>query len=216
VLLAAGADPAERDRFHDQTAMEWVIERPKVAAVLAKAGAGIDIHLASAMGDVRRVDAFVRGNPEAVNARVTGSNKTFAGEGETPLALAARYGRRNAVEFLLARGALATNTPSPLPGAVQKGDRTIVQRLLGAGADPNSLGPHGYAALHAAAMSGNAAMIRLLLSRGARLDLKDKEHHGTPFDWAMYFKRPHAARLLRTRSRRSRRSSGAASERTGK
>jgi ankyrin repeat protein len=204
VLLAAGADPAERDRFHDQTAMEWVIERPKVAAVLAKAGASVDLHLACAMGDVDRVRAFVRTNPDAVHTRVEGPKKTIAGEGETPLTVAARYGQRKIVEFLLAQGALATSAPSPLPGAVHKRDRNLVQRLLRAGADPNTLGPHGHAALHAAAVYGNAAMIRLLLSHGAQLDLKDTEHHGTPFDWAVYHGHRRAAGLLRRRAGRSR------------
>jgi ankyrin repeat protein len=204
VLLAAGADPAERDRFHDQTAMEWVIEKPKVAAVLAKAGASVDIHLACAMGDVARVRAFVRNNPDAVHARVDGAKKTIAGEGETPLTVAARYGQRKIVEFLLVEGALATGVPSPLPGAVHKGDRLLVRRLLRAGADPNTLGPHGHAALHAAAVSGNAAMIRLLLSHGAQLDLRDTVHHGTPFDWAVYHGHQRAAGLLRKRAGRSR------------
>jgi ankyrin repeat protein len=204
VLLAAGADPAERDRFHDQTAMEWVIERPNVAAVLAKAGANVDIHLACAMGDVDWVRAFIRSNPDAVHARVDGARKTIAGEGETPLTVAARYGQGKTVEFLLAQGALAKSAPSPLPGAVHKGDRTLVRRLLRAGADPNTMGPHGHAALHAAAVYGNTAMIRLLLSHGARLDLKDAEHHGTPLDWALYHRHERAAGLLRKRASRSR------------
>jgi ankyrin repeat protein len=210
MLLAAGADPAERDRFHDQTAMEWVIEKPEVAAVLATAGASVDIHLACAMGDVKRVGAFVRHDPDAVHARVVGAKKTIAGEGETPLTVAARYGRRKIVDFLLAHGAQATSVPSPLPGAVHKGDRVLVQRLLRAGADPNILGPYGHAALHAAAVYGNLAMIRLLLSHGARLDLKDAEHDGMPLNWAVYHRHERAAALLRKhvgRSRRPRRTS---------
>jgi ankyrin repeat protein len=184
--------------------MEWVIERPKVAAVLAKAGARVDLHLACAMGDVDRVRAFVRTNLDAVHTRVEGQKKTFAGEGETPLTVAARYGQRKMIEFLLAQGAVATSAPSPLPSAVHKGDRNLVQRLLRAGADPNTLGSHGHAALHAAAVYGNAAMIRLLLSHGAQLDLRDTEHHGTPFDWAVYHGHPRAAGLLRKRAGRSR------------
>jgi ankyrin repeat protein len=203
-LLAAGADPEDRDRFHDQTAMEWVIERPKVAAALAKAGAGVDIYLACAMGDLRRVRAFVRSNPDAVHARVMGAKKTIAGEGETPLTVAARYGQRTIAEFLLSHGAVATSVPSPLPGAVHKGDRALVRMLLRAGVDPNALGPHGHAALHAAAVHGNTAMIRLLLSHGARLDLEDVEHHGTPLDWALYHRHARAAGLLREHAGRSR------------
>jgi hypothetical protein len=40
-------------------------------------------------------------------------------------------------------------------------------------------------------------MIRLLLSRGAHLDLRDREHHGTPLAWAEYHHHAPAARLLR-------------------
>src|SRR5262245_19358310 len=134
-LLDAGADPTWRDSFHDQTAMEWVIDKPKVAAVLAKAAGDLDIHLACAIGDLRRVRSLIGLNPDAINARLTGAQKTFAAARETPLCVAARYGQGRVVEFLLERGAKATSDPSPLPGAVHKGDRLIVTRLLKAGAD---------------------------------------------------------------------------------
>src|SRR6266540_6691339 len=50
VLLEAGADPASRDRFHDQTPAEWAIGRPAVMRELIRAGAEVDVFLASAMG----------------------------------------------------------------------------------------------------------------------------------------------------------------------
>jgi ankyrin repeat protein len=196
-LLAAGADPRVRDTFHDQTPAEWTIDRPDVVAVLAKAGADVDIHLASAMGDLRRVRALLLRAPNAINTRVTAKKKTIGAEGETPLGLAARYGQKRVVEFLLERGALARTDPSPLPGAVHRRDRIIVKRLLDAGADPNVFGPYGHAALHAAAVYGNLAMIRLLLSAGARLDLKDKDHDSTPLGWAEYHKHERAVRFLK-------------------
>jgi ankyrin repeat protein len=166
---------------------------------MARAGAGIDLHLACAMGDLRRVRAFVGSAPEAINAEVAGKEKIFGAEGETPLGIAARYGQKKVVEFLLAHGALAARHPSPLPGAVHKGDRTIVKRLLEAGADPNAFGPHGYGALYAAAVYGNLAMIQLLLSSGARLDLKDREHHSTPVGWAAYHHHRRAVAHLKAR-----------------
>ena len=198
-LLAAGADPQARDAFHHQTPVEWTIEKPKVVAVLAKAGAEIDLHLACALGDLRRVKAFVRNTPNAVNAKFAGKEKTFCAEGETPLGMAARYGQRQVVDFLLAQGASATGDPSPLPGAVAGGDRTIIKQLLGAGADPNAFGAHGYAALHAATIHGNLAMIRMVLSTGASLDLKDNEHHSTPVGWAAYHKHPRVVAFLKAR-----------------
>jgi ankyrin repeat protein len=198
-LLAAGADPRVRDTFHDQTPAEWTIERPDVVAVLAKAGADVDIHLASAAGDLGRVKAILRRAPSAINARVSEKKKTIGAEGETPLSLAARYGQRRVLEFLLEHGALATTDPSPLPGAVHRRDRVIVKRLLEAGADPNVFGPYGHAALHAAAVYGNLAMIRLLLSAGARLDLRDKDHDSTPLGWAEYHKHERAVQFLKAR-----------------
>jgi ankyrin repeat protein len=195
-LLAAGADPDARDAFHDQTPAVWTSQRPDVVAVIAKAGAGIDIFVACATGDLRRVKAFVRQDPAAIDARV-GKHKTIGAEGETPVAIAARYGRREVVEFLLGRGADAASSPSILPAAVHKGDRTIVKRLIDAGADPNALGADGHGALHIAAVYGKLPMIRLLLARGARLDLKDKEHDGTPYDWAVYHGHARAAAFLK-------------------
>lgn len=76
----------------------------------------------------------------------------------------------------------------------------MVTQLIRAGADPNAFGPHGHTALHAAAVYGNLAMIRLLLSSGARLDLKDKTFDDTPIGWAAHHKHERAVRFLRARS----------------
>jgi len=196
VLLAAGANPRQRDRYHKSTPIEWTLERPGVPKVIAKAGGGLNVFVAAAIGDRKTLLGLLRKNPRLLTARA-GKNKEFAGPGETPLGIAARFGQRAMVEFLLKAGASAETTPSPLPGAVYKGNLAIVRRLLQAGADPNVFGPHGYAALHAACIGGRLPMIRLLLSRGARLDLRDREHHGTPLDWAEYHHHVAAARLLR-------------------
>jgi ankyrin repeat protein len=198
-LLAAGADPTARDTFHKGTPAEWAGDRPDVVKLLAKAGGDVDIHLASAIGDLRRVRAIVRKNPRAVHAKIASRKRLLGALGETPLAIAARYGRGDIVAFLIDHGARAAIDPSPLPGAVYKGDRAIVERLLDAGADPNAFGPYGHAALHAATIHGKLPMIRLLLSRGARLDLKDKEHDGTALDWAVYHKHDRAAAFIKAR-----------------
>ncbi|HET7217888.1 MAG TPA: ankyrin repeat domain-containing protein [Vicinamibacterales bacterium] len=196
-LLAAGADPNQRDTFHHSTPAEWTTQRPDIVRVIANAGAGIDIFVACAIGDLRRVKALVRDDPGILEARV-GKDRAIGAEGETPLAIAARHGRGNIVAFLLAHGAHAAATPSILPGAVHRGDRGIVRHLIAAGADPNAFGPHGHAALHIAAVYGKMPMIRLLVAHGARFDLKDRVHDGTPYDWAVYHKHPRAAAYLKT------------------
>jgi ankyrin repeat protein len=197
-LLSAGANPRTLDRYHKSTPVEWTLERPRVAKVIADAAGGMTIFTAAALGDLSTVRALVRQTPRLVSARV-GKDKAFAGAGDTALGIAARYGHMSLVEFLLRAGASASTTPSPLPGAVHGGSPRIVRRLLDAGADPNAFGPQGHAALHIAGVYGKVPMIRLLVSRGARLDLRDREHGGTPLGWADYHKHEKAAAFLRER-----------------
>jgi ankyrin repeat protein len=40
--------------------------------------------------------------------------------------------------------------------------------------------------LHQAALYGHEEVVRLLVERGARLDIKDILFHGTPADWARH------------------------------
>jgi len=194
-LLKAGARATTRDRFHKSTPVEWTLERPAVARIIAAAAGRVDVFGAAALGDLRTVRALVRRDRRRLSARLPGG-KTIGGRGETALSIAARYGRREVVAFLLEAGAEVRVRPSPLPGAVQRQDRKIVKALLDAGADPNAMGPHGYAPLHAACLSGRLPMIRLLLARGARVDLRDDVHHATPLGWAEYFHHLQAAAYL--------------------
>jgi ankyrin repeat protein len=196
VLLAAGARPTTRDRYHKSTPVEWTLERPAVAKVISDAAGRPTIFSAAALGDLETVRALVRKAPRLVATRV-GKDKAFGGEGDTPLGIAARHGRRGVVMFLLKSGASATTDPSPLPGAVHSGDANIVRTLLDAGADPNAFGPHGHAALHIAGVYGKIPMLKLLLARGASLDLRDREYHGTPTGWAEYHGHTKAAAFLR-------------------
>jgi ankyrin repeat protein len=179
--------------------VEWASGKPEVVAALAGDAASRDLHLACALGDLRRVKAMLRKDPAAIDTPAVAKSTLIATPGETPLAVAARYGHRSVVEFLLEHGAAATVTPSPLPGAVHNGDRVIVRRLLRAGADPNLFGPHGHAALHAAAVYGKLPMLRLLLSHGARIDLQDREHQSTAVGWASYHGHERAAAFLKAR-----------------
>jgi hypothetical protein len=74
--------------------------------------------------------------------------------------------------------------------AAQFGHLEIVRMLLDAGVDPNRYSPpggHSHATpLHQAALAGHDAVARLLVERGARLDIEDIHHHATPSGWAAY------------------------------
>ena len=70
------------------------------------------------------------------------------------------------------------------------GHAVIVRMLLDAGEGPNRYNPVGghshTTPLHQAAGGGHEEVVRLLVERGARLDMKDVLWHGTPADWARY------------------------------
>jgi ankyrin repeat protein len=88
--------------------------------------------------------------------------------------------------------------------AAQHGHVDIVRLLLDAEEDPNRFNPDGNhphsTPLHQAVSGGHEAVVRLLVERGARLDIKDKIYRGTPLGWAIYEKQTGIEQYLRTHS----------------
>ena len=74
--------------------------------------------------------------------------------------------------------------------AAQHGHSEVVRLLLDAGEDPNRYnleGNHAHSTpLHQAVLTGNEAVVRLLVERGARLDIRDTIWQGTPLGWARH------------------------------
>ncbi len=74
--------------------------------------------------------------------------------------------------------------------AAQYGYAPTVEMLLDAGEDPNRFNPvggHSHSTpLHQAAGNGHLDVVKLLVARGARPDVKDILFGGTPADWAHY------------------------------
>lgn len=89
--------------------------------------------------------------------------------------------------------------------ASQHGRGEVVKLLLDAGEDPDRYNPVGFHAhstpLHQAAWAAHFDVVRMLVERGARLDLKDSHHEGTAADWAEYGGQKQIAEYLRTRER---------------
>ncbi|MBU0515627.1 MAG: ankyrin repeat domain-containing protein [Proteobacteria bacterium] len=136
---------------------------------------GPPVHRAAEIGDVPALSAILRADPRWVNA--------YDSVGDTPLHKAVIAGQEAAVGLLLSRGAWVNArrrwTTMELVGVPP-------YRVLGYGRT-EVLRPvpvkDGETALHLAAQYGRARIARLLLGRGARVDLRD--HTGwTPLHWA--------------------------------
>jgi ankyrin repeat protein len=99
---------------------------------------------------------------------------SLSADGATALGLPAFFGHRDAVQFLLDRGAridrTAKNPAFPfaaLHSAMSAGHKSIVDLLLARGANVNVREGSGMTVLHEAAGQGNVEYVRLLLSGGA-------------------------------------------------
>ena len=87
--------------------------------------------------------------------------------------------------------------------ASQFGHVEIVALLLDAGENPdryNPVGGHSHTTpLHQAAWEGHDSLVRLLVERGARVEIRDVLWHGTPADWARHAGRAELEAYLRVR-----------------
>jgi ankyrin repeat protein len=140
--------------------------------------------------------ALGHGELEAVEALIRRGAKV-------DLAAAAAMGRTDDARRALA-GADAPQRHRALAWAAQFGHVEIVRLLLDAGEDPSRYNPEGSHAhstpLHQAALAGHGDVVRLLVERGARLDMKDLHYQGTPQEWAEHAGRTEVAAYLRTRA----------------
>jgi uncharacterized protein len=167
--------------------------------VLLARGAELNIFEAAAAGQPARIGALEKSSP--------GSIRSFSHDGFTPLHLAAFFGQKAAVEFLLGRGvdvnATSTNPSAlrPIHSAVaHRGDPgvalEIAKALAAAGAEINVAQHGGWTPLHAAAFHGHAPMVEFLLARGA--DTSAKADNGqTALAMAISKKNDEATALLR-------------------
>ncbi len=116
------------------------------------------------------------------------------------LPVAAALGRIDDFQQLLA-GSGKEERHLSLALAAQFGQAEIVRRLLDAGEDPdryNPVGGHSHSTpLHQSAGGGHEEVVRLLVERGARLDLKDVLWRDTPAAWALHEGKARIAEYLR-------------------
>jgi len=147
-----------------------------------------------------------RANPDsameatALHGELEALNALIRRGGRINLPVAAALARIDEARAMLPR-AEARDRHLALALASQFGHVELVRLLLDAGEDPNRYNPvggHSHATpLHQAALGGYDELARLLVERGARLDLKDILWHGTPADWARHEGREQLEAYLR-------------------
>jgi hypothetical protein len=125
----------------------------------------------------------------ALHAEIAAVNALIGRGARIDLPVAAALGRIEDARRLLA-GASSEDRHLALSLGADFGHVEIVRSLLDAGEDPNRYNPVGghshTTPLHQAAGGGHDEVVRLLVERGARLDLKDILWRATPADWARH------------------------------
>ena len=118
------------------------------------------------------------------------------------MAVAAGLGRLDDVRQLLP-SASAEDRHRALALAAQLGHPDIVTLLVDAGEDPNRFNPPGTHAhtppIHQAIAANHPEVVKVLVGKGARLDIKDTIYQATPLGWAEYLGKQDIADYLRAR-----------------
>jgi ankyrin len=115
--------------------------------------------------------------------------------GAPPLHLAAMYGYKSVVDFLLQHGvgvdSSAEGAPTALHAAAMYSQFEIAKILIDHGADVNAVAPEeGVTPLHSTLMAKeqNLDLVRLLLDSGANANAVTLEHRFTPLQLALWSK----------------------------
>lgn len=190
VILDADPEPAARNQTltlvsTGRVPRECGVQLPLIDLLCDRgADPASAIHAAALHGEFAAVDTLIdRGAP-------------------IDLPIAAALGRVDDFNRLLPQ-ASKEERHLALALASQLGHVDIAALLLDAGEDPtryNPVGAHSHSTpLHQAAWNGDVSLVRLLVERGARVDIRDVLWHGTPADWASHAGRTELEAYLRAR-----------------
>jgi hypothetical protein len=190
VILDADPEPAARNQAlmlvsTGRVPRECGVQLPLINLLCDRgADPASAIHAAALHGEFAAVDALIhRGAP-------------------IDLPIAAALGRADDFNRLLPQ-ANKQERHLALALASQFGHVEIAALLLDAGEDSNRYNPvgaHSHSTpLHQAAWSGDESLVRLLVERGARVNIRDVLWHGTPADWASHAGHTEVEAYLRAR-----------------
>ena len=166
------------------TALHWAVHSDdlEMARLLIRAGARVNsanqdygvtpLSLACTNGSAPMIETLLEAGADA--------NITVR-EGETPLMTAARTGKLEAVNVLLARTVDVNvkeiwNGQTALMWAIAEGHAPVAQALVDAGADIHARSNGGFTPLLFAVRKGSLDIVRLLLARGADVNQATPEN----------------------------------------
>lgn len=185
LLIAAGADANARAKNTLRTPLLIAASYPSSVPVLELLlDHGADIHAKDRIGMHALGRAAVSADVEVVRFLVEhGCDPNEPGYGTT-----VRYARqyRPTLEYLLSKGAKVDKDALSMSTHWQ--DPKLIEKWIESGADVNAAaGPYRRTALMTAAASeqAGAAMVRLLLEKGANPNAEDIDGE-RPLDWALY------------------------------
>jgi len=156
-------------------------------------------------GDTRLPDAAQRGDAAAVRSLLKSANVNSAqGDGMTALHWAAYRNDSEIAQALIQAGANVKASTrlqglTPIFIAAKGGYAGILDLLLKAGVDANSVNATGSTPLMLAAASGNTDAVKILLDRGASVNTKESTWGETPLMFASAFNRVEAVKMLLAR-----------------
>jgi ankyrin repeat protein len=134
-----------------------------------------EIHDAAKAGDLAKIQALLKDNPDLVNSKET--------NGWTPLHWAAEQGYTNVAVLLLANkadvNAKAINGFTPLHIAAGGGYKDMVELLLASKADVNTTNKDGWMPLQLALLSRHKDVTELLCKAAPSTQLGDMKHDVT-------------------------------------
>lgn len=123
------------------------------------------IHDAARAGDLDKVKALVKANPDVVASK----DEKY---GQTPLHIAAFNDRKEVAEFLLANkadvNAKSKNGSTPLHLAAGKGNKDIVEVLLANKAEIDAVDNEGWSPVHSAVFFNQKETEDLLIAKGGK------------------------------------------------
>jgi uncharacterized protein len=147
--------------------------RTSIAQLLSSKKGTVDLFEASGLGHLDKVRQVVQNNP--------GSAASFSPDGFSALALAAHFGQRDIVEYLIENGApvnaVAQNPTrfTALTGALANNHGEIAKILVNNGANVNYRYEEGFSPLMLAVENDNLEITRFLLDHGAEVDARTSQ-----------------------------------------